>query len=345
VELDALFDVGTAAAVELDQGLAQRQKQRKRFEDLKDKTCPIGNVLIRKCTYVQKRQQILQITELQDAHAMEQAEARREEERRRIEEQKVNLRGVVEKLKDERQTLIAERTSLLADMRTKYDELHELQRTRDELDAWTKRRDDPGGYENLHHLRQQLDKIENEIAKTEKDLAELLRQHDENRERLVAIFSGAVRSVLSSGGYDGKVEIENRELAFHITHGAAMSGEAVETLAVLLADVASLVYCSVSDKAHLPGFLVHDSPREADLGIRIYCSFIRFVASLQAHFGEPDQCPFQYVLTTTTPPPKELQGTTFVKLRLDASKPSQLLLGRNVATTDDGTLPLWSERL
>lgn len=265
---------------------------------------------------------------------MEQAEARREDERKRIEEQKANLRGVVEKLKGERQTLIAERTSLLADMRTKYDELRELQRTRDEVDAWTKRRDDPDGYEDLHHLRQQLDKTGNEIAKTEKNLAELLRQHDENRERLAAIFSGAVRSVLSSDGYDGKVELEDRELSFHITHGAAMRGEAVETLAVLLADVASLVYYAVSDNAHLPGFLVHDSPREADLGIRIYRSFIRFVASLQAHFGEPDNCPFQYVLTTTTPPPKELRGAPFVKLPLDASNPSKLLLGRNIAITN-----------
>jgi len=117
----------------------------------------------------------------------------------------------------------------------------------------------------------------------------------------------------------------------------------VATLAVLLADVASLVYYTVSDNAHLPGFLVHDSPREADLGIRIYRSFIRFVASLQAHFGGPDKCPFQYVLTTITPPPKELQGAPFVKLRLDASKPSQLLLGRNVATTYGEIFPLWSE--
>ena len=342
-ELDALFDMDAAAGVELDRGLAQRQEQRKRLEEFKDKACPVGGVLIRECTHVQERQRVLEITQLQDTHAMEQAEARREDERKRIEEQKANLRGIVEKLKGERQTLIAERTSLLADMRTKYDELRELQRTRDELDAWTKRRDDPDGYEDLHHLRQQLYKTENEIAKTEKDLAELLRQHDENRERLAAIFSGAVRSVLSSDGYDGKVEIEDRELTFHITHGAAMSGEAVETLAVLLADVASLVYYTVSDNAHLPGFLVHDSPREADLGIRIYRSFIRFVASLQAHFGEPDKCPFQYVLTTTTPPPKELQGAPFVKLRLDASKPSQLLLGRNVATTDGETFPLWSE--
>jgi len=124
-----------------------------------------------------------------------------------------------------------------------------------------------------------------------------------------------------------------------------MSGEAVETLSVLLADVACLIYSTVSEKAHLPGLLVHDSPREADLGIRIYRSFIRFVASLQAHFGGPGKCPFQYILTTTTAPPDELRGAEYVKLPLNASTPSGLLLGRNVASTasTDGTGQLFGE--
>jgi hypothetical protein len=76
--------------------------------------------------------------------------------------------------------------------------------------------------------------------------------------------------------------------------------------------------------------LVHDSPREADLGARIYRSFIRFVAGLQEHFGSADLCPFQYVLTTTTPPPQELRSSDAIKLRLDAGKVSELLLRRNV---------------
>ncbi len=76
-ELNALFNLDTAAGFELEQGLAQRQEQRKRLEDYKDKACPVGGVLIRECTHVQERQQILQIKQLHDAHAMEQAEALR----------------------------------------------------------------------------------------------------------------------------------------------------------------------------------------------------------------------------------------------------------------------------
>jgi hypothetical protein len=112
-----------------------------------------------------------------------------------------------------------------------------------------------------------------------------------------------------------------------------MSGEAVETLSVLLADVAALVYNTVSDKAHMPGFLLHDSPREADLDIGIYRSFLRFAASLHEHFEGAERCPFQYFITTTTAPPEDLRAK-YVKLQLNASDPDGLLLRRNIAQAE-----------
>jgi hypothetical protein len=95
------------------------------------------------------------------------------------------------------------------------------------------------------------------------------------------------------------------------------------------------VYNSVSENAHWPGILLHDSPREADLGLRIYRSFIRFVASLEDHFGSRDACPFQYIITTTTPPPEELRTPEYVRLRLNALQADGLLLGRSVAAPMD----------
>jgi len=332
-QLDALFGIDAAAGSELGQESAQRQEQRKHLDEFKDKICPLGGVLVSECTHVQDRQRLLRVTQLQDAHAMEQAEAKRADELRRIDEEKNRLRDAIGRLGRERQGALARRDQLLAGLRDNRDELRDSLRTRDELDTWTKRRDDPSGYEEIHYLRQRLDTADREIARIEKELAELLHQHDENRKMLQSIFSAAVGAVLSAGGYDGKVSLENRELAFQITHGPAMSGEAVETLSVLLSDVASLVYNTASDKSHLPGILVHDSPREADLGIRIYRSFIRLAASLQNHFGAPENCPFQYIITTTTAPPEELRGPGYVKLPLSASAPSGLLLGRNVANT------------
>ena len=85
-----------------------------------------------------------------------------------------------------------------------------------------------------------------------------------------------------------------------------------------------------------PGFVIHDSPREADLGLRLYRGLIRVIAALEAHFPTPESCPFQYILTTTTPPPEEMQGDNIVRLRLDAAHPEGLLFKRNVAIKDAG---------
>jgi hypothetical protein len=199
------------------------------------------------------------------------------------------------------------------------------------LDNWSKKLGGIDSDPELDKCRNDLESVAATIKTTDAALSELIRQHETHRALLASIFSGAVRSVLPSGNYDGRVSLEDRELAFRITHGPAMSGEAVETLSVLLADLATLIYNIASAKACLPGFIVHDSPREADLGARIYRSFIRFVAELQTHFNSADSCPFQYVLTTTTPPPQELRTDAFVKLRLNAGLVSELLLRRNIA--------------
>jgi len=204
------------------------------------------------------------------------------------------------------------------------------------LHYWIEKKSKPDEFKELNTTRELLKKQGETIAATEQELNVLIQEHNANHQNLNTIFSTAVKEVLPSGTYDGRVSINDRQLSFSITHGASMSGEAVETLAVLLADISSLIYNAKSEKSKLPGFLLHDSPREADLGKRIYWSFLRFAASLQAGLASLDQCPFQYILTTTTEPPKELQTPDWIRLQLNASKTSELLFQRNLADGGDG---------
>jgi hypothetical protein len=329
-DLDVLFNLDTTAGRELDVGL-QREEQRRIIERSEDRQCPLGRVLVRECSYVQARQRILQITELQDSQVMKQDEARRAEECGIINGEKERLREVIKRIRGAREDALRKRDAWVAYTREKREALRDLEHTCDQLVIWMQKHDQPGGYKEIDLLRQKLDALESQITEVEKSLAELLRRHDNNRELLRSIFSGIVRSVLPSGNYDGEVGLDNRELGFRITHGPAMAGEAVETLSVLLADVSCLIYRSLIETAHLPGFLMHDSPREADLGIKIYRSFIRLIASLQEYFGTLDSCPFQYIITTTTPPPLELNADQFVKLRLNAGQTQGLLLRANIA--------------
>lgn len=190
-------------------------------------------------------------------------------------------------------------------------------------------------HSDLNSVTDQIANYEKRILTEENRLSELIQSHDTNRSRLSGIFSHCVKSVLASGIYGGKCSLDKRDLSFHITHGPAMRGEAIETLSVLLTDISCMIFNAVSITSALPGFLLHDSPREADLGLGIYKSFIRFVEKLHTVFGGQAQCPFQYILTTTTSPPIELRGPERVKLRLDASSEKGLLLKKYIFPQDE----------
>jgi hypothetical protein len=328
---EALFSLGEAANNELDAGLSIRNKTREFLEEHGHGICYPGDTLYTECTYVQNRQQILQMTHHQDVRSMKQAQIHKMEQQKKIEAAKAQLTNEIERVRTERAVVTKKRDAVQSQLRVKREDLRDMENAFSELQKWAQKSSNPEGFPQLGACQKNLEKTTKAIAELEKELGALLTEHDTSRKLLATIFSASVRAVLSSGTYDGLVNFKNRELGFCITHGAAMSGEAVETLSVLLADVACLIFNTVSDKAHFPGFLLHDSPREADLGIRIYRSFIRFAASLQNFYGGPEKCPFQYVLTTTTAPPIELQNSDTVRMQLNAAQKNGLLLRRNLA--------------
>jgi hypothetical protein len=56
---------------------------------------------------------------------------------------------------------------------------------------------------------------------------------------------------------------------------------------------------------HHPRFIIHDSPREADMANDIYQRFFMYMETLERAYG--DRTPnFQYIVTTTEPPPQTL---------------------------------------
>ncbi|MDR3556950.1 MAG: hypothetical protein P4L55_19520 [Syntrophobacteraceae bacterium] len=329
-EQEKHFALGDAAGQEFCAGLSGADEQLKKIEEIKNSKCILGDIFFRECSHIKSRKGILQITEVLDARAMKEAEAARAKLLEKITVQKASLQNEIDLITAEKLKALKRREALAAHIPEQQGLKRDLEASYKELVTWINRRDKPGSYEELDRLKGKLNSVEQNISKIEKQLGAAIRQHNQDLKRLTGIFSKAVRSVLLSEQYGGKVSLENRELDFRITHGPNMSGEAVDTLSVLLADVCSLIYNTVSQKCHLPGFLLHDSPREADLGIGIYKSFIRFVASIQEHFGGAQSCPFQYLITTTTAPPTELRNDKYLKLLLNASTPEGLLLGRNI---------------
>jgi hypothetical protein len=83
-------------------------------------------------------------------------------------------------------------------------------------------------------------------------------------------------------------------------------GAALETIKVLSFDIASMA-ASIEGAGLHPRFLIHDGPREADMARVIYERFFLYARKLEEAFPDGTEPSFQYIITTTTPPPEDMQ--------------------------------------
>ena len=95
---------------------------------------------------------------------------------------------------------------------------------------------------------------------------------------------------------------------------------------VLAFDISSIA-ASISGIGHHPRLLIHDSPREGDMEEPLFHQLFQIARNLELLFGDNEPS-FQYIITTTTPPPAEVadENGPFVRLTLDARNPAEHLL-------------------
>jgi hypothetical protein len=105
-----------------------------------------------------------------------------------------------------------------------------------------------------------------------------------------------------------------------------MSSGAIDALTVVALDLAAMLW-SVTGHGQHPRLVIHDSPKVADMAPALYAPIFDLVAQAEADAdGSPT---FQYILTTTEPPPKDYLDTERVVLKLDASQSSGRLFKRD----------------
>ena len=95
---------------------------------------------------------------------------------------------------------------------------------------------------------------------------------------------------------------------------------------ILAFDLAALI-SSIEGRGQHPRFLLHDGPREADMASDLYQKLFLLARELEISFG-PNRTPnFQYIVTTTEPPPEDLQSPPWrLEPILDASTKQGRLL-------------------
>lgn len=124
----------------------------------------------------------------------------------------------------------------------------------------------------------------------------------------------------------GEARLSSNDLDLKVRLGGDRSTSAIESLKVVAFDIASLCL-SIEGFTNAPAFCVHDSPREADLGLPLYQRLFYLMEMIESTGTQPL---FQYIVTTTTHPPDAFQHEPWLKLELSGVSAYERLLRRNL---------------
>lgn len=170
------------------------------------------------------------------------------------------------------------------------------------------------------HL-EQLKKAERE---SNEQLNQLRRKADAQKMRVNELFEDIVRAVLGKQ-ISATFAAQSDRIDLNVEYNGSRESSATDTVQILAFDLAALLLGAENRGCH-PGILIHDSPREADMAKDIYHRFFLYMENAEKAFAgnAPN---YQYIITTTEPPPAHLQKKPWLIKKLDASKPKERLLG------------------
>lgn len=168
-----------------------------------------------------------------------------------------------------------------------------------------------------------------------KRLASIARQGRLREEQIKACgqFSESYDSVIKfilDKDTDGTVSFFGRQLRLHTDRHGDLTSAAIDTIRILAFDLAALKHSCAGSGNH-PRFLLHDGPREADMAAPLYRKFFHLVKKMEDSFPEGSTPNFQYIITTTEPPPTQLDGAPWViDPVLDGAREKGRLYGINL---------------
>lgn len=152
-----------------------------------------------------------------------------------------------------------------------------------------------------------------------------LRVKSEQERELVSERRGAISSTMQAvsrslpsfnwGVFNDSEQYRNRPFQMGPMHSTTFG-----VLEVLAGDIACLLDSSSEQSFH-PGFLLHDSPREAEMSEALFWALLTHVAS-------QSEASFQYIVTTSTQPGEAF--SPYVRLDLASDDDGGLLLRRRI---------------
>ena len=254
-----------------------------------------------------------------------------EEAKRRLETLKAEHEDESRRLAESRQELARTRRDLDSARRqadAAHQRLREVERVRDaRSDAWFRARravDDVARLDQLlaEHERAQsrAGSMEEESESKRDRIAAFRDAQADVFSSLSRFFNAIIRAVMDVDAV-GKISFDGSGLRASVELGGERSTAAIDSLKVIAFDLAVLCM-SIEGRTHLPAFLVHDSPREADLGLSVYHRLFDLARRLEQTDARPL---FQYIVTTTTSPPDDLCTEPWLAVTLGGAAEARLM--------------------
>ena len=155
--------------------------------------------------------------------------------------------------------------------------------------------------ENLSTLEADLARLEREKRDLDQTLQAYEQQHNKLIVRFSRLFDYFTKRLLGDE-VSATIEFAGKAIEPRVVYHGPYDSTALKLAKFLAFDLSSLAL-GVVGGGHHPRFLLHDSPREADLTRAIYHELFHSAVALE-DAAKPGEPPFQYIITTTEPPPE-----------------------------------------
>ncbi len=178
-------------------------------------------------------------------------------------------------------------------------------------------------WDDAQKLVKEIALTSGKIEDSRKRQEQIRKQHQMAIGKFSEVYSQLIRAVMGKSLSAG-VEFSGRSIALTLEYHGKLTSAAIESIKIIAFDLAAML-SSVEGIGFHPRFLVHDGPREADMSAEIYQKFFLFAQAMEEAFGKDGKPNFQYIITTTEPPPAGLRQKPWLLETLDASQPEMRL--------------------
>lgn len=167
--------------------------------------------------------------------------------------------------------------------------------------------------------------LKDEVDKAKALQATLQQRHRGTQDKFIDEYAWTVAQIFGGKDTVTKCKFTREKITTNITYlGKDLTSAAVTALQIFCFDIAAMTFSCRGRGLH-PRFLLHDSPREADMGEAPYGRIFDHI--IEQATAKPN---FQHIITTTTNPPVEYQKLPCLRLELDSSVPSGKLFNRDL---------------